>query len=364
MLERAEHQSVLFGCEGVEYVKKLAIAILVLIIIAGSAIFYAWNGMKPVASSDTPVEFTIEPGMRTVQIANLLEEKGLIKNALLFKGYLKLKNEGSRFMAGIYEAKPGITYDEIISMLNNGEVKPEEMIRFTIPEGYTVRQMSETISSESGLDAKEFIKLTDQVTGWDVPIVNEIPKNEELIHPLEGYLFPATYEVPKDTTEHEIIQKMLNQMEKRLGEIPNWENLLKQRGLTLHELLTVASLVEREVVVDKERALVAGVIYNRLEQNMKLEIDATVQYLLDKPKERLLYKDLEVDSPYNTYRNKGLPPGPISNPSLASIEAALKPESSDYLFYVTKKDGTKEHLFAKTYKEHLQNIEKSKKMAK
>ncbi|MFC7681344.1 endolytic transglycosylase MltG [Paenibacillus sp. GCM10028914] len=344
--------------------KKLAIAILVLIIIAGGAMFYAWNGMKPVASSETPVEFTIESGMRTVQIADLLEEKGLIKNALLFKGYLKMKNEGSRFMAGTYEAKPGVTYDELISMLNNGDVKPEEMIRFTIPEGYTILQMAETISNESGLDAEEFVKLADQSTGWDVSIVNEIPKDEELRHFLEGYLFPATYEIPKDSTEQDVIQMMLAQMEKRLDEIPDWKNLLEQRGLTLHELLTVASLVEREVVVDKERALVAGVIYNRLEEDMKLEIDATVQYLLDKPKERLLYKDLEVDNPYNTYRNKGLPPGPISSPSIASIKAALNPEPSEYFFYVTKKDGTQEHLFAKTYKEHLQNIEKSKEMAK
>ena len=343
--------------------KKLAVTVLVLIIIAAGAVFYAWNGMKPVTSSDTPVEFTIESGMRTAQIADLLEEKGLIKDALLFKGYLKVKDEGSRFNAGIYETKPGATYDQLISMLNNGEVKPQEMIRFTIPEGYTVLQMSETISSESGLDAKEFVKLADKPSGWNVSIVNEIPKNEKLRHHLEGYLFPSTYEVPKDSTEQEIVQVMLNQLEKRLADIPDWEALLKQRGLTLHELLTVASLVEREVVAEKERSLVAGVIYNRLEQDMKLEIDATVQYLLDKPKERLLYKDLEVDSPYNTYRNKGLPPGPISSPSLASIEAALKPEKSDYLFYVTKKDGTQEHLFAKTYNEHLKNIEKSKKMA-
>lgn len=344
--------------------KKLAIAVLVLILIAGGVMFYAWNGMKPVASSDTPVEFTIESGMRTVEIADLLEEKGLIKNALLFKGYLKVKGEGSRFMAGTYEAKPGATYDELIAMLNNGDVKPEEMMRFTIPEGYTVLQISEVIAKESGLDAKEFVKLADQTTGWNVSIVNEIPKDKPLRHQLEGYLFPATYELPKDSTEEDIIQLMLGQMEKRLSEIPDWENLLKERGLTLHELLTVASLVEREVVAEKERTLVAGVIYNRLGQDMKLEIDATVQYLLDKPKERLLYKDLEVDSPYNTYRNKGLPPGPISSPSLASIEAALRPEESDYLFYVTKKDGSQEHLFAKTYKEHLQNIEKSKKMAK
>ncbi|MNJ37950.1 putative aminodeoxychorismate lyase [compost metagenome] len=157
---------------------------------------------------------------------------------------------------------------------------------------------------------------------------------------------------------------MLQETNKRIKQIPEFDQKLKARGLDFNELMTVASLVEREVVADSERSLVAGVIYNRIAQDMKLEIDATVQYLLDKPKERLLYKDLQsVDSPYNTYMYKGLPPGPIAAPSLKSIEAALEPKSSEYLFYVTKKDGSGEHLFAKTYAEHLQNIEKSKETA-
>jgi len=133
--------------------------------------------------------------------------------------------------------------------------------------------------------------------------------------------------------------------------------------MTFHDLLTIASLVEREVVVDEERALVAGVIYNRLEDGMKLQIDATVQYSLDKPKQRLYEKDLLIDSPYNTYEVEGLPPGPIASPSLESIKAALYPEKSEYFFYVTKKDGSQTHLFAKTYKEHLRNIDKSNQSA-
>ncbi|NMO96781.1 endolytic transglycosylase MltG [Paenibacillus lemnae] len=342
--------------------KKLAIAALVLLLFAGGAAWYVWEGMKPVEASEEAIEFTIQPGMGTSGIAELLKKKGIIKDDLLFKGYLKLNNEGNRFMAGTYETSPGITYDQIITMLNNGEVKPAEMIRFTIPEGFTVLQMAETIAKESGLDRDELLSLMDTNSGWDSELAKQIPEQAALRHHLEGYLFPATYELPKDVTAETVIQTMLSQTDKRLEEITDWETLLAQRGLTLHELLTVASLVEREVVADQERALVAGVIYNRLEQDMKLEIDATVQYLLDKPKERLLYKDLEVENPYNTYRNKGLPPGPISSPSLDSIKAALMPEKSDYLFYVTKKDGTQEHLFAKTYKEHLKNIEISKKM--
>lgn len=156
------------------------------------------------------------------------------------------------------------------------------------------------------------------------------------------------------------MQRMLEEFQTKINSIPDLEAKLQEKNLSLHELLTIASLVEKEVVVDEERALVAGVIYNRINQDMKLEIDATVQYLLDRPKERLFYKDLKVKSPYNTYLNKGLPPGPIASPSLRSIEAALNPEASEYLFYVTKKDGSSGHLFAKTYKEHQQNIAKSK----
>ncbi|MNI43023.1 putative aminodeoxychorismate lyase [compost metagenome] len=172
-------------------------------------------------------------------------------------------------------------------------------------------------------------------------------------------MFPETYELVKESTPEQVVEAMLEQLEKKLDSAGGWQAKLKERGLSLHELLTVASLVEREVVVDSERPVVAGVIYNRLDKGQKLEIDATVQYLLDKQKERLYEKDLKVDSPYNTYRNEGLPPGPISSPGLASIQAALVPEASDYYFYVTKKDGSQGHLFAKTYKEHLANIKKS-----
>ncbi|QCT02058.1 aminodeoxychorismate lyase [Paenibacillus algicola] len=344
--------------------KKLGITLFLLLLIAGGAGWYVWNGIQPVEGGGQPVEFTIEPGTGTSRIAELLEENGLIKNDLLFKGYLRLNEEGSRFMAGTYEASPGTTYQELITMLNNGEVKPKEMVKFTIPEGYTVRQTAQTIAEATGLEEQELLELMDSVNGWDSSLVEGIPAEAELRHQLEGYLFPATYELPKEgLTALSVIQGMLSQTEKRLEDIPNWESLLEEKGLSIHELLTIASLVEREVVADQERALVAGVIYNRLEQGMKLEIDATVQYLLDKPKARLLFKDLEVESPYNTYRNPGLPPGPISSPSLASIEAVLKPEASEYLFYVTKKDGTQEHLFAKTYQEHLKNIEISNNMA-
>jgi UPF0755 protein len=182
---------------------------------------------------------------------------------------------------------------------------------------------------------------------------------------LEGYIFPETYEVPQTSTDEKIVRRMFEELDRKLALLPaDWQQQMEKLGLTFHDIMTIASLIEREVVVDEERALVASVIYNRLNQKYPLQIDATVQYALDAPKERLLYVDLEVDSPYNTYKHAGLPPGPIASPGLKSIEAALYPDTSTYMFYVTKKDGTAEHYFAETYEAHQSNIAKSNENAK
>lgn len=345
--------------------KWLMSLLTVAVVVAAAGGVYIYNGMQPVKPSDKPVKLTIAPGTGTGGIADLLEDRGLIKNSFLFLTYLKWKTEGSRFQAGTYELTPGVTYDEIIAKLNRGDVVAEEMIRFTIPEGFTVEQMADRLAEQRIADKEAFLNLAKTPAGFHNALLADLPEGSELNYKLEGYLFPETYELKKGSTEADIVQRMFEETENRLDQIPNFREKLTQRGVDLNELMTVASLVEREVVVDSERALVAGVIYNRLAKGMKLEIDATVQYLLGKPKERLLHSDLRsVDSPYNTYLYEGLPPGPIAAPSLKSIEAALEPKESEYLFYVTKKDGSGEHLFAKTYKEHLKNIEKSKATAK
>lgn len=345
--------------------KWLFSIILILAVIGAGGGWYVYNEMQPVNKSGSTVKLTIEPGTGTSRIADMLETQGLIKNSLFFRTYLKWKSEGSRFQAGVYEMTPGVTYDEIIAKLNSGDVVKAEMIRFTIPEGFTVTQMAEKLEEQGYADKKAFLDLAGQAQGLQNELLTEIPADDRLTYRLEGYLFPETYELKKGSTEAEIVQRMLDETKNRLEAIPNFQAKLEKRGLDLNELMTVASLVEREVVVDSERAKVAGVIYNRLSKGMKLEIDATVQYLLGKPKERLLNSDLRSeDSPYNTYLYEGLPPGPIAAPSLKSIEAALEPETTEYLFYVTKKDGSGEHLFAKTYQEHLKNIKNSKATAK
>ncbi|MEK5235779.1 endolytic transglycosylase MltG [Paenibacillus sp. FSL L8-0470] len=340
-------------------IRAVLIIILLLALAGGGGAWYIWNGMQPVEPAGPAVTFTIEKGMGSAEIASLLDENGIIRNGMFFRGYLKWVKEGSSFKAGTYTASPGDTYDELIARLNAGDVVKEDTVVFTIPEGFTAKQIAEKLAEAWNQPADVFLKMMNSGAGLTAVNTLKIPEDASLRHRLEGYLFPETYELAKDSTPQEVVEAMLEQLTKKLDSIPDWQAQLAERGLSLHELLTVASLVEREVVVDEERPLVAGVIYNRLKKGQNLEIDATVQYLLDKQKERLLNKDLKVESPYNTYRNPGLPPGPIGSPGLASIQAALAPKASEYYFYVTKKDGTQGHLFGKTYKEHLANIKKS-----
>ncbi|UHA74298.1 endolytic transglycosylase MltG [Paenibacillus sp. 481] len=347
---------------------KVSLALLVMVaLLAGVGVWYAWNGLKPMPAQESQVKLTIERGSGPSVIASQLEQAGIIRNSFLFKSYLKMNNEGARFQAGTYAFQPGVTLDEIIRKLNAGDVLKDEMIRFTVPEGYTVTQMADKLSKEGYVERSHFLQLVND-KAWlkgRTTLFDAIPDSNLIMHQLEGYLFPETYELKKESAAEDIVLRMIKETEKRLDDAsPQWQADMKKQGLDLHELLTIASLIEREVVVDEERPLVAGVIYNRIKKGMRLQIDATVQYALDKPKERLYYKDLGIDSPYNTYKIEGLPPGPIASPSVASIKAALQPEASEYLFYVTKKDGTSGHLFAKTFAEHERNIEKSKQQAK
>jgi UPF0755 protein len=279
---------------------------------------------------------------------------------------LKIQGEGSRFQAGVYELTPGMTRDQIVAKLNNGEIIAPATIRFTIPEGFTVQQVAVRLAETAGVNKAKFLEAAGQPAQWTGSMwTKTLPTDNSLRFPLEGYLFPDTYEMKRGSTEADIINRMLSELDLKLDQLPeDWQSTLEERGLTVHQLLTIASLVEREVVVDDERPIVASVIQNRLKKKMPLQIDATIQYLLDKQKEHLLEVDLKVDSPYNTYLKAGLPPGPIASPSLKSIEAALYPEATDYLYYVTKKDGTNTHLFAFTYKQHQKNIKLSEKNVK
>ncbi|MCS7462643.1 endolytic transglycosylase MltG [Paenibacillus doosanensis] len=323
---------------------------------------YVRHMLTPAPAKEGAVRVDIPPGTGSVQIAAKLENAGLIRSASLFTYYLKYKGEGAKFQAGEYEMVPGMTIDAIIDTLNKGLTIKEQGIKLTVPEGYTIKQIADKIGQQFGTDPEVLLKTAQEYKGFSAKVYAAIPDNPQLSNRLEGYLFPETYEWKKEIEPQDMLDQMMLELDKKLSGLPaDWERKLAERGQSFHQMMTVASLIEREVVLDEERPLVGSVIYNRLQKGMPLQIDATVQYLFDKPKERLYEKDLQVESPYNTYLHAGLPPGPIASPSLSSIKAAIEPADTKYLFYVTKKDGGKGHLFAETYEQHQQNIAASKK---
>jgi UPF0755 protein len=238
-----------------------------------------------------------------------------------------------------------MTEEEIMEILKTEGFK-RETITFTIPEGFTVDQIASRLAEEGICSASDF-KDAVYNADYGYKFIEGIPeRNLEL----QGYLFPDTYEIYLDATPEQIVSAMLN----RFNEVfkDEYYDRADALGLTVDEIITIASIIEREVRVPEERRTVSGVIYNRLEIDMKLEMCSTVMYVLDKPQDRLLYSDLRIDSPYNTYMYSGLPVGPIANPGEESIIAALYPEDNDYLFFVLKDPETGAHDFNQTLQQH------------
>ncbi len=344
--------------------KRLVISLallLVLVIAAAAAFNYVYSIMlEPVdpAAADEYKVVEIPSGATTESIAGILKNEELIQNELAFRYYVRSRDLGRGFQAGTYQFSPVMSVRQIAEKITAGDVYTETKW-FTIPEGYTIERMAERLEEESLVDIEIFLELAASPPDY---ILDSFPylqgiDDPEIDYLLEGYLYPDTYQIDLDADEEEIIKLMLN----RLDEIFTEEH--KQRAeeldLSRHEILTIASLVEREAAVDHERDVIAGVIYNRLAIGQLLQIDATIQYILGETKEFLTYADLEVPSPYNTYQNAGLPPGPIAAPGKASIDAALYPKDTDYYYYNYKYDGSGEHYFSHTLEEHLQNVRKA-----
>lgn len=321
----------------------LCISALLLLLISISAFFLLTVNSKAIKED---IVVTIKEGNGTKQISNTLQDKGLIKSSLAFTNYIKKKGETKNLKPGTYKFSAGeITFDDILKKLIKGE--QEESINVTIPEGYTVEQIAK-LFEEKGLTTKDaFLEYSKNI---DIPY-DYIEKIDGDYRQLEGFLFPDTYSIPISWGEKEIINLLLKQFDKNWTD--EYKNKAKELNLSAREIITIASLIEREARVEKERATISSVIHNRLKKGMLLQIDATVQYLLPEQKARLLYKDLEIDSPYNTYKYAGLPPTPIASPGLSCIKAALYPEETEYYYYRTKAINNGEHNFSKTYEEHL-----------
>lgn len=333
--------------------------VLVVLGVLGLVAFasYIYIGMQPSdKKSKELVEIDIPIGTSVHGIASILEDHELIRNDLIFYYYTRFRSEND-FQAGTYFMEKGLEHDTIIERLKSGKVYVDSQ-KAVIPEGLKITEMAELLEEKGLVDKERFLKVANETNFTDISFMSEIPESVPAReNRLEGYLFPETYNIRESATEEDVVEMMLLQLEKELKD--EWLTEMKRKGMTLNEVMTLASIIERETVSPEERKKVSGVYHNRLETGMKLQADATVQYALGEHTERVLYKDLEVDNPYNTYVYAGLPPGPIAVPGRASIEAAIFPDEHNFFYYVTKKDGTNEHYFSETYDEHKRNITKS-----
>jgi len=288
----------------------------------------------------------IKPGTGAAEVAALLERRGLIRSSTAFLWYVGWRGDRHRLKAGRFRLAPNMAVVEIVDRLKRGDPGADTIV-VTIPEGYTLAQIAETLKAKGVMaDRDAFLKL---VRSGNPSLSAPFPLPAT---GLEGYLFPETYRFLPNSRPDQVAQVMLDTFV-QVFYAPNRE-AIERSGRSLHEIVTIASLIEREARTPQDRAPIAGVIENRLRQGMRLQIDATVLYALGAHKDRVLHRDLEADSPYNTYRHAGLPPGPIASPGRAALQAALNPQRHEYLYYVAAPDGS--HRFTRTLAEHQEAI--------
>ncbi|MDO7788698.1 endolytic transglycosylase MltG [Desulforamulus aquiferis] len=306
--------------------------------------------LKPLDASKSSQDMLIQvaPRSSSGQVARMLEQQGIIRSATAFRLYSRYHQLDNQIKAGYYLLNPSMSTPSVLNVLVRGKTATKA---FTIPEGYNLQQITNTLVTKGFIKEEVFKNLLAEGQ-FNYPFLEDAPGGSKR---LEGYLFPETYNIPLDSGEKEIINVMLAGMDRQLKEL-DYEKRASAMNLSVHEALTIASMIEREARKDEERPIISSVIHNRLGIGMRLQIDATVEYALGGHREKIYYKDLEVDSPYNTYKYNGLPPGPIAAPGRQSLLAAVAPDTTKYLYYVAKPDGS--HAFATTLEEHNANKRK------
>lgn len=325
---------------------RFTLTIILIIAVAAFGMYSYYNSnLQPLSKAGKEKEVNIPKGTSAKGISQLLEKQGVIKNANVFYLYGKLSEKAQKIQAGNYMLSSSMSVPEIMDKLASGKAKIDT-VRFTIPEGFELREIADKLAEQGLVDKDKFYKAVNDTSKYKYDFIKDIPNRE---NKLEGYLFPDTYEVYKNSTETEIVDKMLE----RFNEVFNaqYKQRAKELNMSIDDVVTLASVIEREAKLDTERKTVSAVFQNRLKKSMNLQSCATVQYILKERKPVLTYKDTEIDSPYNTYQYAGLPKGPIASPGAKSIEAALYPDKVDYLYFFAKEDGSS--VFSRTYEEHL-----------
>ncbi|MBP3359711.1 MAG: endolytic transglycosylase MltG [Clostridia bacterium] len=320
------------------YPKKLIIIVAVCLL-AAAALITSFFAVSDIAGVSKGTSITIDEGMTTAKAAERLKEDGVIKFPLIFRLISRQLGYDTKIRPGICTVSAGMSYKEILESFTTAKA---ETVKVVIPEGYEAKEIAERLSEL--VSESEFYKAMS--LDYDYDFLKNLPEREV---PLEGYLFPATYEFEKGISAEEIINTMLSAFDKHFTD--EYKARANELGKSIDEIVTLASIIERESNSAEDRAKVAGVFYNRLKKNMKLQSCATIQYILKERKTVLSTEDTKIESPYNTYLYSGLPKGPISSPGEECIKAALYPEETDALYFVLGPDG--KHIFSKTYEEHL-----------
>jgi UPF0755 protein len=296
----------------------------------------AWLVFGDRSRPAAPVTVDVPPGYGIGHIGAQLETAGVVRSGTLLKYYATLRGVASRVNAAEYEFPANQSLAEVVDRLATGGRPP--VVWVTIPEGYTARQIAHRLDEW---------QITPAAAFEDVAAHNSLLIDGALTRGLEGFLYPDTYQLRRGSSAQDVASLMTDQFRKKLPK--DAARVARKLGYSVPEIITLASIIEREAKVDGERRLMAGVYYNRLKRGMPLEVDATIEYALPVHKTVLHYRDLEVDSPYNTYTHTGLPPTPIANPGVRSIDAALHPAHTDYLYYVYAGNGR--HHFSRTLQE-------------
>lgn len=313
------------------------------ILLVGAVGIGAARLLSPVDPQAADTIVVIRPGASTSGIAETLQQAGVIRAASHFVLAARIRGVARSLREGEYRLSPAMPLLRIVDVLARGDVVLHPV---TIPEGFTADQIVRTLTRAGLGDAGRLQSLTRRGAGqFEYDFLRGVPQGR-----LEGYLFPDTYHIPRFLDEREVVDRFLAQFAQTV--VPLWREA--GTGRSLHEILTMASMVEREAKSAGDQELIASVLYNRLTRGWRLEVDATVLYALGQHKSIVTYEDLRVNSPYNTYLHAGLPPGPIANPGLRAIRAALYPARTAYFFYVARPDGS--HAFSRTLSEHLANV--------
>ena len=328
--------------------KKLLTIIAGILILAAIVLGVAINANnnKNLATGENII-ITVEPGMTNADIATLLQNKKMINSPVFFRLQSKFARMERSLQAGEYEIVSGMSNWEIIDLFSKGQVRHKTL---TIPEGYTIEQIAKKIE-ESGLgSAEEFKKAAKDYAPYSYMETS----NYNVIFKAEGFAYPSTYYLSPGSAEKEILAIMVKEFDTQLTE--DIRQKAKDKNMSIRDLVNLASLVEKEAVFPEERPVIAGVFLKRLQIQMPLQSDTTIQYILGVQKKEISIADTKIDSPYNTYLYAELPPGPIASPSISTINAVLDPKQTNYLYFVADLEG--HHHFTETYQDHLKEIER------